>query len=42
MRNSHPLEVVGCGGEMQLQMAENLNKIDKEKGLNTIIVMINY
>ena len=29
MSNFHPLEVVGCGSESQLQMGENLNKLSR-------------
>ena len=37
MSNFHPLEVVGCGSESQLQMGENLNKLSRRRVNMSII-----
>ena len=37
MSNIHPLEVVGRGGETQLQVGENLDKIINKKVIKVII-----
>ena len=40
MSNVHPVEVVGCGSETQLQVGENLNKLGKYPGMNNLPVVM--